>query len=170
VSGCPDWTALTAHRRERRGEEPAAWREALEHLEACPRCRPKALAADPTLMFRRLAKVEPLPAPEAAAEVEAVRQAVAAMRTAKGAARRSRWRGGWGRAAAAAVLAIASLSLGGDDALLLRQAEAAAARTLASAAAQQPLLEELNGPEARILQVNDEDGALVMIYSEKLDV
>jgi hypothetical protein len=121
---CPDWTALTAHRHQRFGEEPAGWREALEHLDACPLCRPRALAADPTLLFRRMAPLELSPSKEAA-EVAAVRNAVAAMRTAsrvEAKARHAHRLAQWPRWAAAAALAVAALSLDGDDAWRLRHA------------------------------------------------
>jgi hypothetical protein len=56
---CPDWATLVAHRYAAPplfGEAAAAappddWDAAVAHLESCSRCRPAALAADPSLMF-----------------------------------------------------------------------------------------------------------------------
>ncbi|HVR10259.1 MAG TPA: hypothetical protein VMW75_19585 [Thermoanaerobaculia bacterium] len=84
MSRCPDWRRLDPADRDAPGAPHAAarWQEALRHLDGgCPRCWQEALAADPTLVFRRL------PAPdlgqaEEAEEVAAARLAVAAMRTA----------------------------------------------------------------------------------------
>jgi hypothetical protein len=84
---CPDWTALTAHRHDRNhreGSEPAGWGEALTHLDGCTLCRRQALAADPTLVFRRLAAVPAaaMTPAEERSEADSVRAAVAAMRAA----------------------------------------------------------------------------------------
>jgi hypothetical protein len=84
MSRCPDWRQLNPADRDAPGSPHAAarWREALRHLDSgCPRCRQEALAADPTLIFRRLPAPELGPAQEAE-EVAAARLAVAAMRTA----------------------------------------------------------------------------------------
>jgi hypothetical protein len=112
---CPDWTALTAHRRNRDGSEPAAWGEALTHLDGCGLCRRQALAADPTLVFRRLTAVPAVTMTESEerSEADAVRAAVAAMRAAsrldslEAHPRTSSGSSGWRRAAMAAVLALA---------------------------------------------------------------
>jgi hypothetical protein len=124
---CPDWTSLTAHRRQRDGVEPAGWSEALAHLDGCNLCRRQALAADPTLVFRRLAAVPAsamTPAQEHS-EADAVRAAVAAMRAASrldSLEARPRTSSGWRRwlssstAALAAVLALAAVVVpGGYD-------------------------------------------------------
>jgi hypothetical protein len=188
VSACPDWNALAAHRFAREAEEPAGWHAALEHFDTCALCRPAALAADPTLVFRRLPEVEMTPAREAA-EVEAVRRAVTAMRTASRAeaaeARQPAAFAGWRRWSAAAGLALLALSLGGEQAWRLRpvaldaahgadtvKAVPALAATVAPAmpAAQPPMIEDLNRPDARVYQVDGEGLDLVMIYSESLDV
>lgn len=85
---CPDWIALTAHRRDRNhrdGSEPAGWSAALAHLDdGCNLCRRQALTADPTLVFRRLAAVPAaaMTPAEERSEADAVRAAVAAMRAA----------------------------------------------------------------------------------------
>lgn len=107
---CPNWQELAAHRTTRSGEEPEEYREALAHLDTCKACWSEALAADPSLLFRRL----PEP-PEATvedfwdAEVASVQQAVAAMRTAsrleKAAPRRGALERHWKGWAAAAALA-----------------------------------------------------------------
>lgn len=73
---CPDWRGLDP------ASHDAAAEAALRHLDSgCQRCWQEALALDPTLIFRRLPAPELGPAAEAA-EVEAARRAVAAMRTA----------------------------------------------------------------------------------------
>jgi hypothetical protein len=84
MSRCPDWRRLDPADRDAPNAPHAAarWREALRHLDSgCPRCRQEALAADPTLIFRRLPAPE-LDAAQEAEEVAAARLAVAAMRTA----------------------------------------------------------------------------------------
>jgi len=75
---CPDWTRLTAHRADPRLPEPAGWERAIAHLDGCRDCRRNALAADPSLVFRRLAVADGA----VAGDVEAMREAVAAMRRA----------------------------------------------------------------------------------------
>lgn len=96
VSGCAagytaaDWRSLVAHRGEPSAPEPAGWAAAIEHLaldpgdprSGCAACRRAALAADPTLVFRRLPAAAPLAGPAADPEVAAVQQAVAALRAA----------------------------------------------------------------------------------------
>ena len=81
---CPDWKTLAAWRDDPRAEEPAEWQEALAHLDrGCVQCRRAAVAADPTLVFRRLAVVPAVPASspaQEASDIEAMRRAVAAMR------------------------------------------------------------------------------------------
>ncbi len=120
-----DWLALAAHRGQAGGEEPAGWAAAIDHLAGgCAGCRRAAVAADPTLLFHRLAS--PLPAAgssntPADPEVAAMQQAVAALRTASrvggqaghaggrlSAIRARGWHGA-GRLAAAAGLAAAAL-------------------------------------------------------------
>jgi hypothetical protein len=119
---CPDWTSLAAHRHQREGSEPAGWTEALAHLDGgCGLCRRQALAADPTLVFRRLAAVPAVTMSDAEerSEADAVRAAVAAMRAASRLdsleARprtSSLWKGvgrGWSTGALAAALALMAL-------------------------------------------------------------
>jgi hypothetical protein len=165
---CPNWSALSAHRNDRRATEPEGWTEALAHFDSCSVCRRQALAADPTLVFRRMPVVEPTPAQELD-EVAAVRQAVAAMRTASRLDARPRSasiflgsRRGWKRWAAAAVLALASLSLGQDPVAIPKPPELSGA--------DQPLIEGLNLPDARVYQYGGEDVAVALVFSENLDV
>lgn len=112
---CPNWTSLAAHRHGG-DSEPEGWSEALAHFDGCQLCRKQALKADPTLVFRRLPPVSSaaMTAAQEQAEVESVRQAVAAMRAASRLdpreARRST-SSGWKRWAAAAALALAALTL-----------------------------------------------------------
>ncbi len=73
---CPDWRHLDPDL------DAARWQAALGHLDSgCKACWQQALAADPTLIFRRLPGAVLSPAAEAD-EVAAARLAVAAMRTA----------------------------------------------------------------------------------------
>lgn len=72
----PDWEGLVA-RRDAGGREPAGWADAVAHMESCEPCRRAALAADPTLVFRRL----PAAATDAA-DADAMRRAVASLRRA----------------------------------------------------------------------------------------
>ena len=175
-ASCPDWNGLVAL-RDREGADPAGWTEALDHLGACLRCRPEALEADPLLVFRRLPAPEMTPAEESA-EVDSMRQAVAAMRTAR---RLDTRRGaGWRRWAAAAVLALASLAMGHDRAPMeesmarmpMLPPESVAATALPEAAPETgtPTLEDLNRPNARVYQVQRKDFALVMVVDKGMDV
>ena len=120
-----DWLALAAHREQAGGEEPAGWAAAVDHLAGgCAGCHRAALAADPTLLFRRLDVTVPAPnSPNSLVdpEVAAMQQAVAALRTASRVGGQSSHAGGrmpgirargWhnaGRLTAAAGLAAAAL-------------------------------------------------------------
>jgi hypothetical protein len=144
------------------------------------------VAADPTLLFRRLSKIQSPPAAEAA-EAESIIQAVAAMRTATrmGAGirpRRAGWRA-WRRHVAAAVLVAAALPLGGDDGWRLRltghggsatmSLQEEALQPVAGLAAalelDQPLIENLNRPDARVYQIDSPQLAVVMIVDESFE-
>ena len=180
---CPDWTALVAL-RERAADaansanaaEPAGWAEAVAHLDACPRCRREAMAADPLLVFRRLPVAE-MPEAVEQAEAESMRQAVAAMRTARRLESRRSF-AGWRRWAAAAVLTVASLAVGRDKApVTLSPAAAvpeAAAAVAAAPEAPSPdgtaVLERLDGSDARVYQVDGKDLTAFMIVGDKVDV
>ena len=123
---CPDWGRLAAHRLDPQLAEPAGWEESLAHLDGCADCRRRALAADPTLVFRRLAGAGEAAAATAGADAEAMREAVAAMRRASrllpAGSRRPlpatvrRLAGtagrGWTRAAAAVLFIAGLLALG----------------------------------------------------------
>jgi hypothetical protein len=171
---CPDWTGLVAL-RERAADaadtaEPAGWAAAVAHLDACPRCRREAMAADPLLVFRRLPVTE---MPEAAeqAEAESMRQAVAAMRTAKRLESRRSF-AGWRRWAAAAVLTVASLAMGDRAPVELNPAVAESEAVTASEAepAATAVLERLDGSDARVYQVDGKDLTAFMIVGDKVDV
>ena len=175
---CPDWTALVAL-RERAADaadaaEPAGWAEAVTHLDACPRCRREAMAADPLLVFRRLPVAE-MPEAVEQAEAESMRQAVAAMRTAKRLESRRSF-AGWRRWAAAAVLTVASLAVGRDKAPVILspaavpEAAAVAAAPEAPSPAATAVLERLDGSDARVYQVDGKDLTAFMIVGDKVDV
>ena len=178
-ASCPDWTALVAL-RERDDAEPAGWAEAVTHLDACPRCRREAMAADPLLVFRRL-PVSEMPEAVEQAEAESMRQAVAAMRTARRLESRRSF-AGWRRWAAAAVLTVASLAMGDRAPVELNPAAAEAAAVTASAAvagaaapeapspAATAVLERLDGSDARVYQVDGKDLTAFMIVGDKVDV
>ena len=190
---CPDWIALTAHRHERDGFEPAGWSEALSHLDGgCKLCRRQALAADPTLVFRRLATVPAVtmtPAQERS-EVEAVRTAVAAMRAASrldSLESRPRTSSGWRRwSSVAAVLALAALiapsgydasrSKVDTDAVLFREGRVEVGLLDEPVAAAQqvdldePVVEGVNLPDARVYHMSGEGLSVVMVVDESLDI
>lgn len=181
---CPDWSRL-AVLRVQGDTEPEGWSAAVEHFDGCPSCRPEALKADPLLVFRRLPAVELTPAAEQS-EVESVRQAVAAMRTASRLESRRRFTG-WHRWAAAAVLVFASLAVGRDRApeltpapTTLPTAAVSPATELgpfrAGAAAGSPAIEGLNRPGARIYHLDGghldggEDLQVTWIVDESLEI
>jgi hypothetical protein len=148
---CPDWNALVTL-RERDGADPEGWPEALEHFDACRDCRDEALTADPVLVFRRLPALD-LPAAAEASEVDSMRQAVSAMRTAQRLDSGRRF-GGWRRWTAAAVLAGVSLSVSQDKAPHIELAGRAKAPDLAP-------VEQLSGP-GRVVNV-DREMSVVMV-------
>jgi hypothetical protein len=151
---CPDWGRLAAG-RERAGADAADaadWAEAMGHFDACTLCRREALKTDPLLVFRRLPAVE-LTSAEESSEVEAMRQAVAAMRTGKRIEARRSF-AGWRRWAAAAVLAVALLGVGRDKAPRLEQAAALSPTPAAESSA--PEIEGLNRPEARVYHLDND--------------
>jgi hypothetical protein len=160
---CPDWNRLAACR----DADPEGWTEAVEHFDACPQCRRDALKADPLLAFRRLPAAELTPAQERS-EVEAVRQAVAAMRTARRLESRRSF-AGWRRWAAAAVLAVAALSVGRDKAPRVERAAFVPSPAPAAAPAA-ATLDVLNRPAARVYHMNGEGISVFMVVDESLDV
>ena len=177
---CPDWTALTAHRHEG-SPEPEGWSEALAHFDGgCTLCRKAALKADPTLVFRRLAQVPASTMSEAQerAEVESVRQAVAAMRAAsrlESVEKRKRGRAGWKRWSAAAALAMLVVTVPSDNArqpadqaAIFQAGQAGVAD--ASQAAEMPLEGGVNLPGARVYHLSQDDLAVVMVVDESFDI
>ena len=188
---CPDWISLTAHRGERNAAEPADWNEALAHLDGCNLCRRQALAADPTLVFRRLAAVPAvtMTAGEESAAVDAVRAAVAAMRAAsrldslEARPRTSSLWKRWSTGAVAAVLALAALALpSGYDPSEHAQVAVAHQEPIETGplaepvpAAQQvdldePVMEGVNLPDARVYHMSGEGLSVVMVFDESLDI
>jgi hypothetical protein len=167
--GCPDWSALTA-RRHNAADEPAEWTAAVEHFDGCTLCRRDAVAADPLLVFRRLPVVEMTPAEESS-EVAAMRQAVAAMRTGKRLEARRSF-AGWRRWAAAAVLAVVSLSVSRDREPQLDPVVTApqALMPAASLGTSVQVLDGVNRPGARVYHLDSDDFSSVMIFDESLDV
>ena len=173
---CPSWKELTTRDEPR---ETAAWSEALEHFDSnCPACRRAALAADPTLVFRRLPSLE-MSAAQEASEVDSIVRAVAAMRTASRAeaSERRPHAGVWKRWAAAAVLAGASLSIPADRSVERTDpAFRGAVQSMmapSALATELPTLEQVNLPDARVYHMNGKDVAVVMVYDksfERLDV
>lgn len=186
---CPDWTALTAHRLQgRHGQEtvePEGWSTALDHFDGgCQLCRKAALKADPTLVFRRLAQVPAAAMTEAQerAEVDSVRQAVAAMRAASRLEPKGRRfaAGGWKRWSAAAALAMMAVIVPSDDAQRTAQLRNALERPAAESleastrAARQtgeaPVLEGgVDLPDARVYHLGDQELAVVMVIDESFD-
>jgi hypothetical protein len=189
---CPDWKSLAAWRDDPSSHEPAGWSDALAHFDrGCQDCRRTALAADPTLIFRRLvAVVEPTPAQEAS-EVDSMRRAVAAMRAASRveAVERKRQTLSWKRWGLAAVLALAALTLPASDARhpldqldprpdlaggllgdLVGDTRSAALAVPASLGDDLPTVDGVNRPGARVYHMDGEGLAVVMIVDETLDV
>ncbi|HEY0782348.1 MAG TPA: hypothetical protein VGE98_07840 [Thermoanaerobaculia bacterium] len=188
---CPDWPSLVRHRAAADEAEPTGWPDALAHLDSCPRCRAAAVAADPTLVFRRLAAAPPLASPGSASpgsdteEVEAMRLGVSALRAASrlAAERRPHVLHGWQRWAVAAGLGLMVLSLGSAG---IPSQPTASSAGLAAAPAPFPArptprpnvvpvagpssIEGLNRPDARVYQMDGDHLSVVMIVDESLDV
>ena len=152
MTGCPSWNTLVLH-RESDGADPEGWAEALEHFDACRDCRNEALKADPLLVFRRMPALD-LPSAAEASEVDSMRQAVAAMRTAKRLDSGRRF-GGWRRWTAAAVLAGVSLSVSQDKAPEIEYAGRVEAPDLAP-------VEKLGGP-GHVALVDESRGMSVVM-------
>lgn len=169
---CPDWSRFADQLRDEERHE------ALEHLDACPGCRPEALKADPLLAFRRL-PVTDLAPEEERSEAESMRLAVAAMRNAGRLESRHHF-AGWRRWAAAAVLALASLAVSRDRAphpgsgitaaVPPPAAQHVTAAAGVSGATEPAAIEGLNRPGARVYHMDGEGLSVVMIVDESLDV
>lgn len=188
---CPDWTSLTAHRRDKRSPEPPepeAWSEALAHFDGgCKVCRKAALKSDPTLVFRHLPAASAAAMTEAQerAEVDAVRQAVAGMRAASRldsleTRKRAALLGGWRRWSAAAALTMMAVTIPSDDTRQVRRqaaifrdglmAEQVAWQT-APAAPDTPVLEGgVDLPDARVYHQSYDGLSVVMVVDESLEI
>lgn len=191
---CPDWSSLAAHRLS--GDpEPEGWGEALAHFDGCQLCRKAALKADPTLVFRRLPPVSSaaMTAAQEQAEVESVRQAVAAMRAASrldSLETRRSTSSGWKRWAAAAGLGLAAISLPwhgqpardarpGDTAAIFREGRmteiGGTGGFVADAPANQQVglssvVEGISSPGARVYEMSGGDMPIVMVVNEDIDL
>ena len=191
---CPDWKSLAAWRNDPQADEPAEWGDALVHFDrGCAQCRRSALAADPTLVFRRLVAA-PVPAStpaQEASEVESMRRAVAAMRAASRVEASGRHRTlkalSWKRWGVAAALAVAALSLPGapgsqpgSQMQARRQPVAVALPAVMTAGSFEtspaqlgddlPTLEGVDRPGARVYHMDGEGLSGTMIFDETLDV
>lgn len=183
---CPDWKRLARQReatespfsRDAAPGSPAEreWQEALAHLDSgCPRCRREALAADPLLVFRRLPALE-MSEEREEAEIDSMRLAVAAMRTASRLESAPRAALNWRRWAAAAVLAILSLSAGPWRSPGARPAPAPAfaPRQAASPAVDfeggNTIEAVENRPDARVYQMDAGGMSVAMVFDESFDV
>jgi hypothetical protein len=170
--GCPDWSVLAARRQRNVAGEYAEWTAAVEHFDACTLCRRDAVAADPLLVFRRLPGVEMTPAEESS-EVAAMRQAVAAMRTGKRLEARRSF-AGWRRWAAAAVLAVVSLSVSRerepqlDPVVTAPQVLMPGATPAAVQGTSVTVLEGVDDPAVRVYQVDSAEVSSVMIIDPSL--
>lgn len=164
---CPKWNDLARSRDA--AEDDSAWREALEHLDGCDACRPEALAADPTLVFRRL------PAPVVTdADVAGMRERVALLRRARdleaiesGPPRPSR-----GRLAArvAAVLLVVGSLTTVDFPSPDPVAAPARPRALPAALAAEPVLEDADRPYDQVVEWTHDDLAVVVLVDDSFDV
>jgi len=175
----PDWKLLVAA-RDAGGDDPTGWGAALAHMDGCDDCRQRALAADPSLVFRHLPAVA-----TGADEVASMRRAVASLR------RASRTLGSGGsapprtlvaeggeqgrRLAAALVLAAAGFGVwfaaGQGEEPPTFAAPATLAATPAVAAAGLPVFEELSRPhEPDVYQMGGDDLTVVMVVDETLDI
>jgi hypothetical protein len=183
---CPDWKALAVARAAHPESDPPEWGEARAHLAACPACRAAAVAADPLLLFSRLAPAQETPRAADPEMLDGVLALVRASRVAGGeapvaasparSARRVR------RARIAAAILLASLFALSDSAR--RPASTAAVEPEIVAAESgfelavesdpaEPLLpavEDLDRPEARIYELSEADLAVVLIVDPGFDV
>ncbi len=164
---CPAWEPLVAARDHEPGADPAGWRDALDHFDGCPACRRRALALDPTLLFRGL----PAP-PEEAIDLPAMQEAVASLVRARriersGSAPRRSW---WRRAAVAAAVLVALGVEAGPRRPGAPGVESAAAGANTPALVMAPVFEHIDRPEARVYQLPTEGFSVVMIVDSSFDV
>ena len=170
---CPDWRSLVAHRFAPDGREAADWPAARAHLEECPACRRRALALDPTLVFAGLNRLQERAQPPSL-DTDEIRRSLRTMRRTQALAARHSRLTLPGRVAAALVLALAALLLGGVPTGGPASEPAGAGFGYPwlpqSEVASPPFVEAVGRPEARIYQLGQEDFSLVMIVDENLDV
>lgn len=170
---CPDWQTLCYLRqtRDRRQAGPRqadagdvpGWQAALRHLDDCPSCQREALAADPTLLFRRLPVLS-----ADADETEAMKRAVASMRRGETIEHRApASRRMLLRAAALAVVLLGSALLRGAQPPM---PESVGSPLLIGAAAALvyelewlPLVEAADPSYGSIIQVVDDDISVVVV-------
>jgi len=188
---CPDWRVLSEQAEQK---DHGAWDDAVAHFDSgCRLCRRDALTAEPTLVFRPLrtstTSTMEMSAAQEASEVDAVRQAVAAMRTASRVSsigHRARHAMGWKRWVAAAALAVAALSMSADNAAHYGQdnrqdspqghgnQRAAVRGPVMPAAyvggADLPTSEGVDRPGARVYHMDGDGLSVVMIVDESFDV
>jgi len=182
---CAEWPrleALVAARLERHDDAEALLSAAaLSHFEECGECRRNALALDPTLALLPLVEREAAAATAADDDVEAMLQAVETLRRSPAGRRRSTAVSiGW-RTAAAIALAVGALyQLPARGPRIVRPSADAVLESLASRPVDnevvraefsgQPVLEDLDRPDARVYQLGGDDVSVVMIVDETLDV
>ncbi len=178
---CPDWRQLLTERDraplEVDFEASDAWREALDHLRACARCRATALELDPVLVF---AAQSPLEVSDD--EVDLIKGNVRTLRRAReteqatGERRRR-----IGRVAAAAAVISLLILLPTQTARqpepvqpvgpsLVSDSTPLGPVDLGFGEAPAPMIEPLGLPLARIYQLGAEDLSVVMVVDESIDV
>ncbi len=203
---CPDWQTLVDQRDTASGAagsgdadsgdavlgRPADWHAALKHLDNCSECQVDAIAADPTLLFRRL------PVPEFGdTEVETMQRAVASMRRSAKVEERRRpafalpSAGPWIRAAAVTLVLLGSAVLhgtdprGGDAAIDSESSQVAEVgesvqpapglpavglSMAARSVSRLPLVEMADPSYGSIIEVVDQDISVVVVLPGNLDV
>jgi len=177
---CPDWENLGPRddADTATSENAAAWAAALEHFDGCEECRDRALAVEPTLLFRKLPPVE-----VDRSEIDAMKLAVRNLRRAEAIEKPQRRRREvhWLRAAALATLLVGSAFMLSDRAISPTAfhevpkvaAEATAQETSAPAASQildlshLPVLEEISRPHGGTFQLVDGDLSVVVVEMPK---
>lgn len=180
---CPEWRALLAHRFDAALEAPPHWSAAESHLEECAECRRRALAIDPTLVFRGAASWT-----ETAGESAEIMQAVRTLRrhadledrsertrAPRPAERSSGRRREHGPLAAAALFALilafqptmTSRPETEPTATLEVPAPTGIARAVRPTA---PAIEVVDRPDARVYEWGADDLSVVMVVDESLDV